>query len=923
MAWRDRLDDPTVHEYAYLTIEGTPYLFTSQELPAAMVPVGYEQIVCLDLSRGIEVKQSPLERKSGVASPQPFSIKLGPRNAERLLQVCAPQGASWRSKLTADFDYNDTRLYCTTAGGPTAGEFVYIGREACEVQSVNAAYFELTNTTHREELDSVQWSFRSTATKYVSDAPEIYEGRLARVWTGFCDDAGDPLDAALYGDNQAEVYVGRIESLSVADDWYSWDMRLQGLESMLDVQIGGEDIGGYLHQFGLPSLPSDKISPLAAYTQGKPPPGLDRVYVTATDAGGTSEIVVDLWGVSSSKILYAVADEIQSALNLDGTLTSQWVVFADYYIDDDYEDVDENSPKWFDIFRHSITITSDYASATASLVDGPKNYLVLLGFNPTDLANPKSVTLGPGAAWEFSASGSPIALYVGKNSDEVQVFVYEIDRWPDSGYIRLGSDEDAEIVRFSTKAPDYTDHIYTVSIEERGALGTKAREISIPFEAVTDQTSGSIEYVRVAGDVEVSVFAGSNQENILAVLLSVVCSTGTAGVRSATYDVANIYAGFGGSIRLDIFDVDRFESLINKLPAGLTVRSMAWQKTTLLRSWLSDELSFLGLTLQARRLHSGRFKLTLDRVAEPVRAVQNTLTTADLVASDGVKIQRVSRGIVNQMTAQTMWNPATQDWEDRTWEINDVDSQEIYGKRPPMQIRAKGMAAIDGAGKTYVEQRILSVMSHYSRPYELVTFSASRSGWRYQPGDQIALTHAGIPNYDGTRGWTDEPLIVMAASANYIGKGRKVPTKLVCLHLGDRLLSYYVPSALISSYDAPSKTLTLAANEFSDAAIPFPLDSSVLCKDIRWFDLAGSDILIANEGDEANQEKQTIAVAGVDVDAGTITLTAALTLTPGARAVIFYPDYDDCDATQKLYVHLADNNAQLGAANDDAFQYSG
>jgi hypothetical protein len=231
------------------------------------------------------------------------------------------------------------------------------------------------------------------------------------------------------------------------------------------------------------------------------------------------------------------------------------------------------------------------------------------------------------------------------------------------------------------------------------------------------------------------------------------------------------------------------------------------------------------------------------------------------------------------------------------------------------------------AGRTAAEQQVLSVMSHYSRPYELVTFSVSRSGWRYQPGDQIALTHAGVPNDDGTRGWTAEPLIVLASSPHYIGKGKKAPTQLVCLRTADRKLSYYVPSAEVSTYVDGTLTLTLEPNEYSDAGVAFPLDSSVNCKDIRWFDLVGSDILIAVEGDTTNRDKRTIV--SVDIDTNKIVINASLSagnqveIALGARTVIYYPSFDDCDAAQKLYIHLADTSAQLGAANVDAFQYSG
>lgn len=937
MAWLDRLDDPAIYEYAYLTIEGTPYLFTSQELPTAMVPVGYEQIVCLDLTGGIEIPQSPLERKSGVASPQPFAIKLGPRNAERLLQVCAPRGASFRSKLTADFDYNDTKLYCATAGGPTAGEFVYIGREACEVQSVNAAYFELTSAANREQLDSVQWSFRGDATKYVTNQPEIFEGRLARLWVGLCDDAGAPLDAALYGDNQVEVYVGRIEGLSPADDWYSWDMKLNGLESMLDVQIGGYPIEGYLDAYGLSQGADGYVNGQQAYASGYINAGRNKVFIYADDLTNQADVEVTLDEGYHEDLVNHVAQKIATTMNNPPyTWVGTWICIPDAIsgVDATFPNSDGDDPDWLDKFTHRLKMrynTTGVGTVSSELMyfkTGPGDFLPTLGFVAADYEVKGQNDGALDRYWRHEATELPAAAYVGVSDTSIQVYTPEAEDWPSEGFIRLGDDDESEIAHFDSKTAKFTNHTYVLTLDKRGALGTTPREIKLPYEFAASADGKKLAWVRASGTIRLNSFSGLTNENIIDIILKVLASTGTAGVRDATYDVAAVFKNFGASLRLDTFDVDRFEQLSSLLPKELTEqRYLTWQKSQNLNSWLSDELSFLGLTLQGRRLPSGRFKLTLDQVSDPNIVNQATLTDADIVSAMGIKQQRVSKGIVNQMIAKTLWNPAREEFEAFQWEINDQDSQELYGIKPPIEIRARGMMFSVAAGKTTAEQQILSVMSHYSRPYELVTFSVSRSGWRYQPGDQIALTHAGIPNDDGTRGWTDEPLIVLAASPNYIGRGSKAPTRLTCLRLGDRKLSYYVPSAKVTNYVDGTLTLTLAANEYSSAAVPFPLDSSVNCKDIRWFDLVGSDILIAVEGDTTNRDKRT--VDSVDIDTNEIVINSSLSLgnqveiALGARAVIYYPSFDDCDATQKLYIHLADTNAELGAANVDAFQYSG
>jgi hypothetical protein len=923
MGWRDRLDDPAVHEYAYLTIEGTPYLFTSQELPASMVPVGYEQIVCLDLSRGIEVKQSPLERKSGVASPQPFGIKLGPRNAERLLQVCAPQGASFRSKLTADFDYNDTTVPCLTAGGPTTGEYIYLGREAMKVTSVASGSFNVAGG--REQLDSVQWAFRSAATKYVSDAPEIFEKRLMHLWTGFCDDAGDPLDVVLYGDNQAEVYAGQIQSLSPGDDLFSWDLRALSLEKCLDLTIGAENILGHLHVYATDSAPGGAtklgIDTWGAYVY----PGQNIVHIEATDSGASASVEVLIPTGFTANLGSTIATAIGTQLNAaPGAWAGTWSAFCGIYPS---SATDDNGDIQDAVASHTLQISSDDAvgPATVDVIAKPGSVLPSIGwtFNtPTEAI----VAATPGqyqSAWTWD---SPLnALFVAADAPSVFVFLDEPDKWGTSGFVRIGNGDDAEIAEYSAVTPFLTDTLYQLTLSKRGASGTMAKDVWVSFTGAF-KSGGNGEYesggtwVKTTEQVQVTLAAGVDDADAFTLLLSAAVSTGTPAVRGA-YDIAGIPPGIGGALQDSIFNANSFIEASEVTRTLLTVRNMSWQRPMTLNSWVSQELAFLGYTLQSRRNQDGRFRLTLDRVRDPLLVSAATLVADDLSVDGKVSLRRHGVGIVNTASANVMYNPATESFDGEPWLVNDVDSQELYGKQTAISLQAKGLTQTVATARLATETQILAIMSHYSRPYETLKVSTRRNYWKYVPGNQIAVTLPILPNADGTRGWVDEPCIIIAVSSRYIGKGRSPSTTLDLLHLPSRRTTYYVPTAEVQSWAAGSKTLTLKDNTFSNAAIPYPPDPSVLSKDVRWFAENGSKFYIANEGDEANQELLT--VASFNVDTSTIVTTTVPTLTPGADTVIYFPAYDDCTATQKLYFHLADANATLGAAADEAHQYTG
>ena len=923
MTWLARLDDPAIHQYAVVTVEGTPYLFTSQELPAAMV-AGYEQIVCLDLTNGIEVPQSPLERKSGVASPQSFSIKLGPRNAERLIQVCSPNAASFRAKLTADFNYNDTKLYCTTAGGPIATEYVYIGREACLVDSVNAAWFNLNVVGNREKFDSVQWAFRSAATKYVTDQPEIFEKRLVHLWVGLCDDAGAPLDAALGGANQVEAIAGQIQSLSIGEDFQSWEIKALTIEKALDLTIGAESQAGHLHVYATDSAPQGSVYLGIQTWGGYVYPGQNTIHIEASDSGATATVEIKVPTGQTDNLGAAVGEAITAQLNAAAAWNGVWSAYCGIYpsdVNDDNGDVLDN------LVYHCIQIVSDDAvgPATVEITVKPGSVLPAIGWTYSTPTTFLKAGAGPGyyqRVWEWD---SPLnALFVAANAPSVFVFLDNPSKWSSTGFVRIGNDPDAEVAQFSAVTAFLTDSLYRITFSKRGALGTKARDVWVSFTEAIQASDGEESYgntwLKTTEQIQISLLAGLDSVDVFTMLLSACVSTGTAGVRG-TYDVAGIPVGFGGSLQDDLFNTASFVEASANTRTLLTERNMAWQRPMSLSGWLSEELAFLGYTLQGRRGQDGRFRLTLDKVKDPLLVSARSLVSTDVANTGTASLKRSGIGVVNTAQASLVYNPGTEEFEGDPWTINEVDSQERYGKQAAISLQAKGLARTIATARAAAETQILAMMSHFSRPYETLTVPVKRSYWKYSPGDQIAVTLAYLPNNDGTLGWVDEACVVLAVSPVYLGKGKKPSAVLELLHMPDRRCTYYVPTAEVTGWVVGTKTLTVAANTYSNASVPFPPDPSLLCSDVLWFTEVGSKIMIANEGDELAQEMLTIA--SVNTTTREIVVTLAPALTVGADTVIFYPGYDNCTASQKAYAHLSDANATLGAASDLAHQYMG
>jgi len=918
-----RLDDPLLNWYAYLTISGTPYVISSQALPAGWLAVPYVNLPVLDVSRGISTDQPSLDRKAGVATPRSMTLRIGPKQAPVLRKYLSPEAASWRSRLDADFDYaENTNLECTVGAGPTPTDWVYIGGESVRVTGTDAAGYTL-GAADRAQLGSVRGNFRSEATKYITDQPEIFEGRIVHVWIGLSDAAGTPLDAALYGANQWEVFAGKIKSLEPGEDFETWVLSASSLEACLSLSVGAEEARGHLHVYatdsalqGVPATPSwDGSGAHIAYVL----PGQNFLHLDLSDSGAATAVTVVIPTGFHADIIATISDEMNTQINLAAAWNGTWYCKYMHYTQVPAED--DVPPQDIDMIK--IRSSDAVGPATATIEYKTGSILATIGYLSV-MPPMETLAAVPGDYdYQWSWHAKATALLVPADAPEILAIIDEPDKWTAPGYVRLGDAEDAEVAAFDAIAPFLTGSLYTISLSKRGALGTQARDVVLDFDELTDSqiapdTEG-ITWLKVSQQVQIRLLAGAEMD-IYSLILSIALSTGTPGTRGA-FDIAGIPKGFGGALDPDMFDLSSFVEAEARTRGSLTTRAVSWQAPQSLSGWISHELAFLGYTMQARRLNTGRYKLTLDQVQDPLMVSARTLTTDDIAPGRAVKLKRIGVGITNAAYVQVMYDSASESFKGQPWLVNDVDSQERYGKQPAASYQAKGLAYSLAAARVEVETQILGMLSRYGRPYEILTVATKRALWVYQPGDQVAVTLPMLPAKDGTKGWTSEPCIVLSVGARYIGKGKSPAATLRLIHFPRRRMSYYVPSAEVTGWNAITNTLTLAANTYSAADRPFPPDPTVDCQDVRWFAEEGAKILIADEGDELNQELLTIAVT--TIGANTIQVTAPPALVPGVDTVIYYPAYDDCSAAQKLYIHLAGAAATLGAAGDEAQEYMG
>jgi len=975
MAWADRLSDPAIRIYGYITMEGTPWVFSSQTLPTGWVASPYSEVVALDLPAPAEIPQSPLERKAGVAQPGNVTLTLGPRLFSQLSRLLCPI-APTRTRLTDDLLYSlavpyNGRIYCdTSALGISGTGILYVGHEAISYSSVAAGHAVISN---REQLGSVEGQWRiAEGTPWVSTQPQGLVGRHVTLTLGLADAAGVPIDAALGGDNQWEAWRGTIDEVDHGDDHRTWILRTVGLEADLDKEIAGRltDRTGHLHiAASAEGTVSPTPTPYSAYSGLWLSPSLKYIRCAVADSGtggvltdvtlnlGAAQYIDDIMGhihntLKAALAVFTAAGGAAWFVEIDETSTAGG---ADQQADD--------APALLDK-RHTIRVsgvgagTIDFrwysaGAAGEQSASASGNIMTVMGFTSEDLTTPKESTSGA-ASWLWSATNFPLAYYLPPDATEIEA-QWEGDVSPPTadGYVMIP--QTGELFQYGSWSYLFTgtgpaNGLVTFSDCTRGALGTTPQAVAVDWETSTATVWGSKTVVTGLGEWEgeywgqatfgqvgtwvdksavsvtatptILLVAGFDGLSLVEILLSLVSATGTAGTRG-TYDLAGIPEDCGAAQSLDGWDTARMLATEAELPAAVTTRYLMASKVTSVREWASQELLALGMVLQARLLSDRTYRLTLDRISDPVAAVAITLTTDDLSATEPVKIAEYGSGaIINRLRARALWSVTEEDWIGPEWLFEDRQSQQEHGPEPAMELRMRGLSLSVAAAQGTLTGLVMGLLSHWSRPYRVVTLAAKRSAWTLRPGTCIGLTHADLPATSGGYGWTQEPLVVLASEPCYLSDGLRASARVTCLQLPDRNCTYYAPSGLVSSYAAGTPSITLYANEFSDPSLPYPLDPAEASSDILWFVKAiGSSIQIHNEGDDANGE--TATVVDVKTTTRTIKLSGALTLVPGARCIVTWPTYASANAYQERFAYLADASYTLGAGGDSAQQYGG
>jgi len=921
MAFVDRLTDPQVSKWFALFVEGVPQVFTSQVMPSVFYTGGRSEIVALDVSGGISPPAQMLNRKAGAASPTQMTFRIGPDDKSGTLRslFATRLATAARTRITQTLDWTTGaagvgKLYVADNSDFPASGDACAGRETVGYESTGTDgtgdYLQMNAS--RAKYGSSQWKFTvderyNFGTRYVSTNPERWEGRKVTLHMGICNANGQPLDTAFDGNDQRAIWSGTITGLTPNQDWASWSMACISIDQSANTEIGGfQGRGKLVWTTGDSDVPWDEWANGKVYLAEAAPVELE-LYDTA--AASWTDLSTTVAAGQHNNLLADVMDAIQASLDATYPASTNVVYFAvEYTYDSDF-----NEWAW------AIVAETDYANAgeVRSSIS-PTSAFRWLGFKPGTV-----VWGGGSGAYIFGTlladTNPPPLLLIPKTATAIIVRedVSETgETFPNDGYAILKNGDHSEIISYTgvTEISADTPRILQLTGVVRGQVGTTAKEIRVDANKVVD---GDIEYASAEEIGTIKSCIAFDGESVLDIFLKLAMSTGSTGLRNATYDVASIGEYVAAGMDEDRIDIDRFEYISATLGASAVNRTVAFAEPFNLREWFASECAVLGLTLLSRTTPNG-YQITVDPVQFPAIIGGRPIGDDDISLVDWPDIETSVTQIANRLEFRGMWLNAEEKWHPHTVLINDQNSQIDNGIASTVKMEVKGLIGGVDDVTVYALEVGTRLLAHYANKYSIVRLTVKKSGWAFRVGEEIRVTLDGVPNEDGTAGWSNEPMLLLAVDNVYAGSGNSSPVRLTLLKAEKLRLSYYVPTAEVATTPA-ADTITVESNVYTDGSQPNPITGDDPAKDIDQFE-AGMTVYFRTPGDEATNEG-TGVIQSVTRSTNTIVFTAPYPAFVGAGDVVCYPGYASADATQKSYVYLADNGATLGASADDPFVY--
>lgn len=923
MTWAAEIARPECGVRFYALIEGIPYVFVDGVAPVgpdgtawtAPTSGAHSYTVLpstLDVSRGIKDSGGTIIRRTSEVSPSSMTLTLSDDMAGTLLSLFAQQRSDRNvAYVTADVDYDTAGTGSVftvddTTGWASTG-FAYWGREtiyypAKAATTLGTAGSKATRGLFSLGYTDTEFSYKSGSygqgPEEISDHPTLWYGRYVRVFASLVGTQGHCFDSTYLATTYTrEVFRGVIRAEPLPNQsWQQWEIPLRSIDYILDTEVVGRSRKGQLAVGSLDPF-NGSVSPMfgARYYVTEPYNTLRWTVEDLTAAGPVTdyEVTISDGYYDLADLNNAVSTATAAAMSGGGLHTGRLQIVAPSAL------ANGQTPSINVFFENTsandyqVRIIGSKVLYDGSLGVGVYSLLSLLGDEFVTIAS--YVEAGDVTFCAYTLGTGRLAILTPEASRiPIRFAPLELDRpAPQApGYAKIGEDEivyyDSVDAIGSVGTP-----LYELTGVIRGQFGTIAETIELPLTTQGAQDFGTTEVIFGAGFDNVSLFDA---------ILQLSVSTGAG--HHGTYDTIGQAAP---PLNPYHFDTARFEALRERPAYEHTLRYFQ-SKPMKLREMIQKWLQPLGLFCHARTIADGTYRITIDEVRPPLEGEAVTEVGHSAISMTSGDFQATIGNLVNQIEVKSLWDAAKE--EPRSVDpsvFTDEDSIRKYGQKGTIKWTLQGYPWSIGVAEAQAISWAFRTFARFGRPYRLLSVDTDRLGWIVKPGMTVRITMAGIPNAQGSRGYTERDMVCVSADYTYWpGTGGTQGARLLLEDSTYVRHSSYCPSASVASRSGSVYTLNAA-------------DYSYIGTDIEHFEV-GDEVFVYDAGNYAATATQgTVdAISGVTM---TLSGTGISTYTVTATTKIAAARYQDVQASQRQHAFTADNSPALTVSDTTPFKW--
>lgn len=455
-------------------------------------------------------------------------------------------------------------------------------------------------------------------------------------------------------------------------------------------------------------------------------------------------------------------------------------------------------------------------------------------------------------------------------------------------------------------------------VERRGLAGTDSKEFELGQRAVQVFVAGEDDFRWSASGSTSRASGWTASSNWIDIILNILTSAskgGTELTNTATEgNWSHLPAGYGLGIPTSLIDVSALLALrsrtIDYVFPNFVYGDDPRPFSELITDWFLEPMGAYFIT------SGGKARIVLPRIPAADETVSYALGPEKILSMESggrVRLPEISFGRRLGDFAQKVVlevGPTKQ----RT-EINNQQAElflghyahELRGKT----VQVKGAREADAG---LFERRWAEYLYLNHRPVSVAEGKIDLSLWDWQPGDIGSISLDEVPNADGTRGLNNRLAIMLERQAAVpLADPANIQAKWQ--FYGDLKVGKIAPAARVTGWNAGTKTLTVAANEYTetdaDGGLP-TADASAFAKGqkVRLINADGTPVSGVNKADTEEV---------VDVSGNTIEVTGDWGITPASGDILTFAVHDESDSGQIAgWVYYADKDDHTVGASSEA-----